>query len=313
MSSVWTLRRVLTLALFLLTCVPFAAAVAERAITLIPEDLYISPDPTSQKLAQVERGREVAIIESSGDFYHVLANTTGEQSVTGWLLARGVVRTSTPNGDRILFGEAADSEAEASRRHGRKGAAQDAMRLYARMAEYFPKSPLAGEAAYRAADIRWQIEREDVMSRPSAKERDPYMREGMNEDYMKEVEKKFPHTKWADLAAFDLIDNKLCGEWKGSSKCPEKESEIYEKYVADHPQSPKAPEALFQAAWRKAALIEIYKTEGEAKKSQESKNKAINLAQRLATQYPESDWGQRGADLLFKLNQNIPTYGNAAE
>jgi outer membrane protein assembly factor BamD (BamD/ComL family) len=181
------------------------------------------------------------------------------------------------------------------------------------MAEYFPKSPMAGEAAYRAADIRWQIEREDVMSRPSAKERDPYMREGMNEDYMKEVEKKFPHTKWADLAAFDLIDNKLCGEWKGSSKCPEKESEIYEKYVADHPQSPKAPEALFQAAWRKAALIEIYKTEGEAKKSQESKNKAINLAQRLATQYPESDWGQRGADLLFKLNQNIPTYGNAAE
>ena len=45
--------------------------------------------------------------------------------------------------------------------------------MYARTQEYFPNSPLAGEALYRAADIRWQLDVEDYRSRPSAKERDP--------------------------------------------------------------------------------------------------------------------------------------------
>ena len=123
---------------------------------------------------------------------------------------------------------------------------------------------------YRSADIRWQLEKADVSSRPSARERESYLREGMEEKYMKEVIKKFPGTKWADLAAFHLIDNKLCGDWQGSSKCPVKESEIYEKYATEHPQSPAAAEALYDAAWRWSALIEIYKTEEEPKKSEEA-------------------------------------------
>ena len=110
------------------------------------------------------------------------------------------------------------------------------------------------------------------------------MREGMEEQYMKEVIKKFPGSKWADLAAFHLIDNKLCGDWQGSSKCPVKEAEIYEKYVYEHPQSPAAAEALYDAAWRWSALIEIYKTEEEPKKSDEARAKAVALAQKAAAQ-----------------------------
>jgi len=52
----------------------------------------------------------------------------------------------------------------------------------------------------------------------------------------------------ADLAAFTLLDNKLCGDWEGTSKCPNKESEMYEKYADDRAQSPAAPEALYRAA-----------------------------------------------------------------
>src|SRR5437762_13965054 len=297
----------------------------ERALTVIEVPLYIAPDANSQKLATVERGREVAIIEASrGEWLHVFANVEGGplavdenvpqgRNVTGWVREKGIVRTSTPNGDRIVFGEAADSEAEASRRRGRRGAAQDAMRLYGRMAEYFPNSPLAGEAAWRSADIRWQIEREDVFSRPSARERDPGMRDKINEDYLKRVEKKFPHTKWADLAAFDLIDNKLCGDWGGSSKCPEKEADIYTKYADEHPQSPKAAEALYQAAFRRSALIEIYKGEGQASKSEQARKEALATAQRVTSQFADSDWAARAANLTFKINQSIPTYGNAAE
>jgi outer membrane protein assembly factor BamD (BamD/ComL family) len=236
---------------------------------------------------------------------------TEEKTITGWIAARYVVLSSTPNGDRIVFGEAVDSEDQASQRHGRRDAAQDAMRLYYAVAEYFPTSPLAAEAMYRSADIRWQIEKADVMSRPSAREQDAFLREGMEEKYMKEVMKKFPGTKWAEMAAFHLIDNKLCGDWQGASKCPEKEAEIYEKYASEHPQSPNAPEAMYDAAYRWSALIEIYKNEDQSKKEEQSRNKATAMAQKLVTQFPQTDWGNRAQRLLYYLAQGLPTYGNA--
>ncbi|MBZ5706368.1 MAG: hypothetical protein LAN63_13545 [Acidobacteriia bacterium] len=296
----------------LLSC-SMSAFAAERATTVRVASVYLTPDNTSAKLADLDRGREVIILETSRDWLHVEANLTEERTVTGWMLEKGVVRPSTPNGDKILFGEAVDSEDQASQRHGRRGAAQDALYLYYRVAEEFPNSPLAGEGMYRSADIRWQIEKADVMSRPSAKEQDAYLRVGMNEEFMKEVMKKFSGTKWADLAAFHLIDNKLCGDWQGASKCPEKEADIYEKYARERPQSPSTPEALYDAAWRRSALIEIYKQEDQVKKSEESKAKAMALAQSVATQYPQTDWGARAHRLLYLMQHGIPTYGNAQE
>jgi outer membrane protein assembly factor BamD (BamD/ComL family) len=224
-----------------------------------------------------------------------------------------VVWASTPSGDRILFGAAVDAEDEASRRHGRRGAAQDALRLYRRVFDIFPTSPLAGEGLYRAADIKWQIEKSDMQSRPSARERDPVLREGIDEQSMKLVMKKFPDSKWSQLAAFHLIDNKLCGDWQGSSKCPDKEAEIYEKYVREHPESPAAPEALYDAASRRAALIEIYKTEEQPKKSDQSRNQSIALAQELISKYPQSDWSARGQTLLFLVQGGVATYGNTVQ
>jgi len=293
----------------------FTAAGADvlRGTPIRVGSIYLSPDPSSTKLAEIDRGREVVVLETSRDWLHVEAALTEEKIITGWMLDKGVVRASTPNGDRILFGEAADSEDQAGQRRGRRGAAQDAMRLYYRTAEYFPNSPLAGEAMYRSADIRWQMEKADVMARPSAREKDAWMREGMDDEFMKEVIKKFPGTKWADLAAFHLIDNKLCGDWQASSKCPEKESAIYEKYAEDHPQSPAVAEALYDAAWRQSALIEIYKTETQPKKSEEAKGKAVTLAGKAVTQFPQSDWGARAQRLLFMIEQNIPTYGNGVD
>jgi hypothetical protein len=285
----------------------------QRGAMVRVANIYIAPDATSAKLGEVDRGHEVVVLETSREWLKVEANLGQERIITGWIMGKGVVQASTPNGDRILFGEAVDSEDQASQRNGRRGAAQDAFRLYYRVYDLFPNSPIAGESLYRAADIRWQLDRSDVMSRPSAHERDPYMREGMNEDLMREVIKKFSGTKWADLAAFHLIENKLCGDWQGSSKCPEKEADIYEKYAKDRPQSPAAAEALYDAAWRYSALIEIYKTENQPKKSEESKNKAIVLAQRVTAQFPQSDWGARAQRLLYLIQQGVPTYGNAQD
>jgi outer membrane protein assembly factor BamD (BamD/ComL family) len=151
------------------------------------------------------------------------------------------------------------------------------------------------------------------MTRPSARQRESYMRGQMNEEWMKLVIKKYPGTKWADLAAFRLIENKLCGDWEGLAKCPDKEADIYESYAKDHAQSPAAPEALYDAAWRRAALIEIYKTEPNQKKSAESKDRALALAQKIVSQYGASDWALRAQRLIFYIQQGLPTYGNAAD
>ena len=289
---------------------PSALADALRATTIRVAPIYLSPDTSSNKLADVDRGREVIWLETSGEnWVHVEANLTEERIVTGWMQNKGLVQASTANGDKIIFGEAVDSEDQASQRNGRRHAAQDAMRLYGEVAELFPQSPLAAEGMYRSADIRWQIEKTDVMSLPSAKEQDAYLRRGMNEDYFRKVMKKFPGTKWAYLSAFHLIDNKLCGDWQGQSKCPTKEAEIYEKYAAEYGQSPAVAEALFQAGYRWSALIEIYKQEDNLKKSEEAKGKAIATLQRAISQ-GQNDWGNRAQVLLYKVQQGIPTYGN---
>lgn len=303
--------KILLIAVWL--CCSVGALAVERGTMVRVANIYVAPDNTSAKLGEVERGREVIVLETSRDWVHVSANVTEERTITGWILGKGLVQASTPNGDKILYGEAADSEDQASQRRGRRDAAQDAMRLYYRTAEYFPASPLAGEAMYRSADIRWQLEKSEVITRPSARAQESYLREGMEEKYMKEVIKKFPGTKWPDMAAFELLDNKLCGDWQAQSKCPEKETELYEKYAREHPQSPKVAEALYDAAYRQSALIEIYKTETEPKKSETAKGRAMDLAQRVASQYPQSDWGTRAQRLLYLIRQGIPTYGNAQQ
>src|SRR5437763_11409653 len=211
----------------------FAQADVVRVATIRVAPIYLSPDASSARLADVDRGRELIFPETSGDWVKVEANLTEERIVTGWMQTKGLIQSSSPEGDKILFGEAVDSEDQASQRNGRRYAAQDAMRLYSEVAEIFPQSPLAGEAMYRSADIRWQIEKVDVMSLPSAKEQESYLRRGMNEEFFKKVMKKFPGTKWAFLAAFHLIDKNLCGDCQGKSTCREKGRELYGKMARE--------------------------------------------------------------------------------
>jgi outer membrane protein assembly factor BamD (BamD/ComL family) len=315
----------LATALFLITPL-IAFAQAQRGTLVHEETIRVSPAADAAKLGEAGRGHELVIIETSREWTHVEAilrepkkdadeddPESEGKTITGWLLSKALVSLTTQDGDKIVFGEAADSEDQASRRRGRRDAAQDALRLYYRVYDLFPASPRAAEALYRAADIRWQIERSDVLTRPSARERDAYMRGQIDEQWMKLVMKKYPGTKWADQAAFHLLENKLCGDWQGASKCPEKESEMYEKYAKEHEQSPSTPEALYDAAWRQSALIEIYKTEANQKKSEQAKTRALEMAQRIVSQYAQSDWSSRAQTLLFYVQQGVSTWGNASD
>lgn len=295
------------------------AADPERGTVIRETTMYVSPDLSGQKVATVTRGRDVYMVMGHSNiggqaWAHVLvrvdAGLLSAKDISGWIDDKLLITPATPNGDQIIYGEAVDSENQAEVRGGRRHAAEDAMRLYYRLQEYFPNSPLAGESLWRSADIRWQLEKQGVLARPSAREMSPDMRTQIDDELMKEVSKKFPHSKWADLAAYDMIDNKLCGDWKGLAECPEKESEIYEHYAHEHPQSPKAPEALYNAAWRQAALVDIHKTNNQSDKAERARKKALELAQELAAKATEGDWKARAASLTYALQQNITIYGS---
>ena len=315
---------ILVLTALFSTSVAFAQA--QRGTLVHEETIRVSPSADTAKLGTAGRGHELIIIETSRDWTHVEAilrepskddNEDDEENqgktITGWVLTKALVGQNTANGDKIVFGEAVNSEDEASRRRGRRDAAQDAMRLYYRVYDLCPTSSLAAESLYRSADVRWQMDRNDVMTRPSARERDAYMRGQIDEQWMKLVMKKFPGTKWADLAAFHLLENKLCGDWQAASKCPEKEADMYEKYSKEHDQSSAAPEALYNAAWRQSALIEIFKTEANQKKSEAAKNRALDLAQKIIGQYSQSPWALRAQTLVYYVQQGVPTYGNSGD
>ncbi len=167
----------------------------EHATTVRDATLYVLPGANSERMVKLDRGRDLVILEHTNvdnqPWVKVFATITQEEreprELTGWLPAKGVVGASTPNADQIIFGEAVDSEQQAEQRAGRKGSAQDAMRLYFRIYDFLPNSPLAGEALWRAADIRWQLEKTDVMSRPSSHELDPDVRNPMDDRFMKEI------------------------------------------------------------------------------------------------------------------------------
>jgi hypothetical protein len=229
--------------------------------------------------------------------------------ISGWIEAKGVVEETTPNGDQILMGAAATQEALAANPRGPANAAQSARLLYRRVVEMFPNSPLVPDAAWRAADIQWQVQKADAASLPSAHERDPIFRQQMDEDALKKVIKYYPHTRWAALAAFDLIDNKLCGDWEGSTQCPGKEADLYLKYADEYPDGPRTARALYEAAYRLSVLNDMFAANGDDRKSNDAHNQARTVVAQLKAHFADSDYTMRAAALVYKLDEGIPVYG----
>ena len=298
-----------------------------KATLLHQAIVYVNADADSQRVSLVTPGHEVVVVERNGPWARVFANTdiadktddsdtpelSDEDNVmpaSGWIRDKGVVSPSTPNGDAILFGAAANLEDEAEQPHAPKDAAVQAHLLYRRVAEYYPNSPLAPEAAWRSADVRWRLEKLDVSSLPSAKEQDAYLRPQIYEGDMKLLMKQYPGTKWAAMAAFYLIDNKLCGDWQGLPKCPEMESGLYEKYAKQFPGGPKSDEALYDATYRQGVLVSMYMVDENKKKADAAAERTKSLAAEMQAEYPKSDFTARAASIAYRVAQGIPIFGN---
>jgi hypothetical protein len=300
-----------------------------KATVVHVANLYVQADESADRVSTVTPGRELIVAEHSGKWLRVFANTdvevvnqqdapvfgneTNAKPISGWILDKGVVAADTPSGDQILFGEAVSMENVAMQSHAPPDAAQSARRLYRMVVDLFPQSPRVAEAMWRAADIRWQLQRADAQSLPSAHEKENYLREQLDESEMKKIEKLYPHTRWADLAAYEMIDNKVCGDWQGTEKCPEKEADIYAKYADEHLDSPKAAQALFEAAWREACAGDMYQADNDDKRAADARGRAKEIAGRAISKYSDSDYAARAAGLIYKMDQQLPIYGSDRE
>jgi hypothetical protein len=299
-----------------------------RATVLHTANLYVMADSANPPIATITPGHEIVVSDHNGPWLNVFANTdTPEDSdpdstpeftdpavqphpSTGWIRDKGVVSPSTPSGDEILFGAAADLEAAAASPHPPKDAAAEAHLLYLRVPDYFPNSPLAPEAAFRAADIRWQLDKFDLSSLPSAHEQSADLRPQVYEGALRRVMKLYPNTPIAARAAFDLLDNKLCGDWQGLPKCPELETKLYYQYASRYPNGPKSAEALYDAAYRQGVLVTMYMVDENSKASAAAAKNCQSIADELREHYPQSDYTARALSIAFRVAQGLPIYGS---
>jgi hypothetical protein len=300
----------------------------DRATLLHTANVYVTGDATAPPIATVTPGHEIVISSKNGPWLNIFIDTdtpedqdpdskpefqdTTVQTApsSGWIRDKGVVGPNTPSGDIILFGAAADLESQAAQPHPPKDAATQAHLLYARVADYFPNSPLTPEALFRAADIQWQLDKADIATLPSAHEGDGMLRPHIYEGALKRILKFFPDSPVAARAAFDLLDNKLCGDWQGLPKCPEMETQIYLSYAKQYRTGPKSAEALFDAAYRQGVLVTMYALDDQPKLSAQASRNCASIADQLHHDYPQSDFADRAASIAFRVAQGIPIYGN---
>jgi outer membrane protein assembly factor BamD (BamD/ComL family) len=298
---------------------------AARATVLHEATVYVASDAGSQKVSLVAPGHEVVVVERSSPWVKVFANTDVQEDpedkpefgdeaaptpASGWIRDKGVVGPTTPNGDVILYGAAANLEDAATKPNAPKDAAMEAHLLYRRVAEYFPQSTFAPEAAWRSADIRWQLEKRDISTLPSAKEQDATLRPKIFEGEMKKITKNYPGSKYAAMAAFEMLDNKLCGDWQGLPKCPEMEAEQYEKYAKQFPDGPRTAEALYNAIYREATVVTMYTVQEDKKKADAAAAKTQSLAGDMKAKFPQTDYTARAVSIAYKVQQGIAIYGN---
>ena len=120
--------RICALCALILAASTTAFAVIERGIIIREGIIYVAPDASSAKLSNVTRGREVAVVERSGNWANVVATVEvdpdqeTEKNVTGWILDKGIITPATPDGDRPPLPRCPNiripHEAPRSRAHG---------------------------------------------------------------------------------------------------------------------------------------------------------------------------------------------------
>ena len=93
---------------------------AARATVLHSANVYVTADADAQKISLVTPGHEVVVIERTGPWVSVFANTDAQDDIndndkpefssddtvtpaSGWIRDKGIIAPATPGGDIILY------------------------------------------------------------------------------------------------------------------------------------------------------------------------------------------------------------------
>ncbi len=280
---------------------PGAYQAPQRTICLRPAKIYLSPDSNAAVIGRILPGQDVALMGISAGYAHVFAN------VSGWMRNQGLLPLTTPHGDHILMGAAIRLERQAENNPGEDRVAQNAARLFYRVTDDFPGSPLVPEALFRAGRIAWQLN----LSRYGTKKGTyNYMLRGR---LLERVLSKYPHTEWAARAAYQLLQKKLtCSDWIRKPSCIEKEGNVYRNYVQHFRTGPRTAEAIYEVAEHEAAAWWVYAQPGRKQnrgKSKSAKRKAEKWIARLQKQYPKSDWAEESLFLSYEIQNGLRPAG----
>ncbi len=268
---------------------------------MLASKIYISPDAGSTPIGQILPGDDVALMGVNGDFAHVFVH------VSGWVPNRGLLPLHTPGADRVLMGAAIHLEQEARKYAGEDQEAKNAARLFYRITDDFPTSPLVPEATFRAGRIAWQLNLNQYGT-PSGEYN--YMLRGR---LLERVLHKYPKTPWAAEAAFLLLRKKLtCNNWMAKPSCIEKEGNVYRSYVEHFRSGPRTAEAMYQVAEHDSAAWWVYSRPGKKQnlgKSRSAMKKAGKWIARLQQQYPDSDWAREAVFLNYEMQNGLRPQG----
>ena len=275
-----------------------------KSVAIREGKLLLKPDTGSAVVGEIRPGDSVAIFERSPGFARVFVKASG------WMVDKGMIALTDPKAPAVIFGAAAQLQEKAESAPGESDTAKDAARLFFQVYDNFPQNPLAAEALYRAADIKWQLDSADL---PLS--RDPANRQFPDDHWLNKVKGQYAGTPWAARAAYVLLQKHFtCGDWVEKPGCIQKEINVYRDYLHDYPKSPLAADAAYQIVYRDGAAWSVYSDEGpqhDAGKAQQYAHETQEQAAAVASQYPGTDWAARAQLIAFEVAQGVPVYGHS--
>jgi hypothetical protein len=88
------------------------------------------------------------------------------------------------------------------------------------------------------------------------------------------------------------------------------EVKLYMQYADRYPESPKSPEAQFNAVYRSGVLVSMYTVDDDKKRADAAAKQTQVLAEDMRTRFPRSDFTYRALSIAWKVSQGIPIYGS---
>jgi outer membrane protein assembly factor BamD (BamD/ComL family) len=90
------------------------------------------------------------------------------------------------------------------------------------------------------------------------------------------------------------------------------ETGLYQEYADKYPDSPKAPQALYEAVYRQGVLVSMF-GEDDKRRAQQAAANVQELANTMKQRYAQSDYTARAASIAYRVQQDLPIYGNDRE